>query len=48
MSEFNMQFPIVKKMPVGSIADQIVGVQPKIGPPPIRTYKDHMGNDARA
>ena len=45
MSEFNMQFPIVKNMPVGSIADQIVGVQPKIGPPPIRTYKDHMGND---
>jgi hypothetical protein len=45
MNEFNMQFPIVKNMPVGTIADQIVGVQPSMESPPIkRQYRDHMGS----
>ena len=45
MSEFNMQFPKVKNIAATMIADQITSVQPAVGPPPIRTYKDHMGND---
>jgi hypothetical protein len=45
MNEFNMQFPIVKNMPVGTIADQIVGVQPSMESPPIkRQYRNHMGD----
>jgi hypothetical protein len=40
-----MEFPIVKKIHPTTISDSITSVQPKVGPPPTRTYKDHMGND---
>jgi hypothetical protein len=40
-----MQFPKFKNVTAITIADQITSVQPAVGPPPIRTYKDHMGND---
>jgi hypothetical protein len=40
-----MEFPKIKNIQATLIADQIQSVQPKVGPPPIRTYKDHMGND---
>jgi hypothetical protein len=41
----NMEFPKVKNISPTFIGNSIASVQPKIGPPPSKTYKDHMGND---
>ena len=40
-----MKFPVVKNVNARTIADEIVSIQPSIGPPIKETYKDHMGND---
>lgn len=40
-----MNFPIVKKVAAGTIADQLQSVQPDLNGPPVRrTYKNHMGS----